>query len=126
MFGGKRRKPGPSEFYPTSTRDLFRRENMEKDIERRFVEEAARHGMAALKFTSPGMAGMPDRMVLMPGGRVVFVEMKAPGEKPRPLQLRRHDFLRSYGFRVFTVDAKDGARRLADDLSREGIPDICD
>ena len=39
------------------------------------------------KLVSPGFDGMPDRMVLLPNGRIGFVEVKAPGEKPRPLQL---------------------------------------
>jgi hypothetical protein len=47
---------------------------------------------------------MPDRIVLMPGGRIGFVEVKAPGQKPRKLQIRRHIRLRNLGFLVFVLD----------------------
>ena len=47
---------------------------------------------------------MPDRLVLMPGGHIGFVEVKAPGEKPRPLQLSRHRLLRRLGFQVYVLD----------------------
>ena len=53
------------------------------------------------------MDGMPDRLILMPGGRLSFVELKAPGQKPRPLQLHRHDQLRDLGFEVFVLDRQE-------------------
>ena len=56
-----------------------------------------RKGMA-LKFVSPGMNGVPDRIVLMPDGKMAFVELKAPGKKPRPLQLKRKRMLERLGF----------------------------
>lgn len=56
----------------------------EKTIERKFVAAVKAAGGLALKFTSPGFDGMPDRSVLLPGGKMAFVEVKAPGEKPRP------------------------------------------
>ena len=56
------------------------------------------------KLISPGMDGMPDRMILLPGAIIAFVEVKAPGRKPRPLQLRRHEQLRALGFRVYVLD----------------------
>ena len=58
----------------------------------------------ALKFVSPGLDGMPDRLVLLPMGRIAFVEVKSPGKKPRPLQLARHELLRKLGFKVFVLD----------------------
>ena len=76
----------------------------EKAIERNLTDETKARGGLAPKFTSPGFAGMPDRIVLMPGGRMAFVEVKAPGEVPRPLQEARHRMLRKLGFRVYVLD----------------------
>ena len=50
---------------------------------------------------------MPDRLVLLPGGRVIFVEVKAPGMRPRPLQLRVHELLRRLGFVVHVLDGAE-------------------
>ena len=77
----------------------------EKDIEQKLIDEVKRKGGRALKFVSPGFAGVPDRIVLMPKGRITFVELKAPGEKMRPLQLRRKRQLEALGFRVLCVDS---------------------
>ena len=76
----------------------------EKLIEQKLVKAVnAQNGMCP-KLVSPGTDGMPDRMVLLPDGKLSFVEVKAPGEKPRPLQLRRHEQLRQLGFRVAVLD----------------------
>ena len=77
---------------------------LEKQIEQKLVKAVKDAGGLCPKFVSPGMDGMPDRLILMPGGRLAFVELKAPGKKPRPLQLHRHDQLRSLGFEVFVLD----------------------
>lgn len=76
----------------------------EKDIERKFVAEVKRRGGICPKWVSPGFDGMPDRIALLPGGKSGFVETKAPGEKPRPLQASRHALLRRLGFRVYVLD----------------------
>lgn len=65
----------------------------EKAIEQKLVTAVKKHGGICPKFVSPGFDGMPDRLVLLPYGRFAFVEVKAPGEKPRPLQLARHRLL---------------------------------
>lgn len=77
---------------------------LEKTIEHKFVTEVKRVGGLALKFVSPGFDGVPDRLVLLPGGRLGFVEVKAPGKRPRPLQLARHRLLRRLGFKVYVLD----------------------
>ena len=77
----------------------------EKIIEEKLTKAVKQNGGVFWKFTSPGTAGVPDRIVLMPGGRIAFVEVKAPGEKPRPLQLSRHKLLRRLGFLVYVLDA---------------------
>ena len=61
-------------------------------------------GGLALKFISPGYDGVPDRIVLFPGGRIAFVEVKAPGKTLRPLQVRRKRQLESLGFKVYVLD----------------------
>jgi hypothetical protein len=76
----------------------------EKAIEKKLVQAVKAAGGIAPKFTSPGFDGMPDRIVLFPNGHIGFVEVKAPGEKPRPLQLTRHGLLRRLGFRVYVLD----------------------
>lgn len=76
----------------------------ESSIEKKLKREIDRLGGKALKFTSPGMAGVPDRIVLLPGGQVFFVELKAPGQKMRPLQLKRQRELEALGFTVKCLD----------------------
>lgn len=83
----------------------------EKDIERILVKGMRDRGGIAIKL-SGGLAGMPDRLLLFPGGHAVFIETKAPGKKPRLLQKIRHEWLRSIGFPVFVVDSKEEARVL--------------
>ena len=80
---------------------------LERDIERRLVLAVkAREGLC-LKFISPGWNGAPDRIVLLPGEKMGFVEVKAPGQKPRSLQFFRHEQLRHLGFQVFVLDNPD-------------------
>ena len=76
----------------------------EKQTEQKMVSAVKKLGGIALKFVSPGFDGMPDRIVLLPCGRMAFVEVKAMGCKPRPLQLARHGMLRRLGFRVYVLD----------------------
>ena len=76
----------------------------EKDIEQKLAARTRAMGGIAPKFTSPGFDGMPDRLVLLPGGRMGFVELKAPGRKPRALQMARHKLLRQLGFKVYVID----------------------
>ena len=76
----------------------------EKELEKKLTLEVKKRGGLAVKFVSPGFDGMPDRIVLMPGGIIAFVEVKAPGKRPRLLQIARHKFLRGLGFLVFVLD----------------------
>ena len=70
----------------------------------------------ALKFVSPGMNGVPDRIVLMPDGKMAFVELKAPGKKPRPLQLKRKRMLGRLGFPVYVVDNIEQIGGILDEI----------
>lgn len=78
---------------------------LEKQIERKLCDEIKNRNGMCLKQT--GMAGIPDRLVLLPGGRCAFVELKAPGEKPRKLQLMRMKQLRKLGFKCFVIDGAE-------------------
>ena len=78
---------------------------LEKTIELKFVREVKKLGGIALKLDCPGFVGMPDRLVLLPDGKLFFAEIKAPGKKPRPTQLKRHEMLRKLGFKVYVVDS---------------------
>lgn len=76
----------------------------EKYIEQKLVIAVKKRGGICPKFTSPGLDGVPDRLVLLPGGKMAFIELKAPGEKMRPLQVRRKKQLERIGFRVYCID----------------------
>ena len=76
----------------------------ERAIERKLIQAVRRSGGLALKFVSPGFNGVPDRLLLFTGGRAAFAEVKAPGQKPRPLQVHRMEQLRRLGFKVFVID----------------------
>lgn len=82
----------------------YERENL---IEKHLVAEVKKAGGMAYKFVSPGRRSVPDRIVLLPGGRLVFVECKAPGKAPRADQLREHERLRALGFTVVVLAGKD-------------------
>ena len=88
----------------------------EKIIEKKLVQAVKTSGGIAPKFVSPGFDGMPDRIVLLPGGHIGFVEVKAPGEKPRPLQLSRHGLLRRLGFKVYVLDEEQQIGGLLDEI----------
>ena len=88
----------------------------EKQIEQKLVRAVKNMGGIAPKFFSPGFDGMPDRIVLLPGGHFGFVEVKAPGEKPRPLQLSRHGLLRRLGFKVYVLDDEQQIGGILDEI----------
>ena len=77
----------------------------EKYIEQKLVAAVKSMGGIAPKFVSPGFNGMPDRLVLLPIGRIAFVELKAPGKMMRPLQVRRKRQLEALGFLVYCIDS---------------------
>ena len=79
----------------------------EKDIEHGLVKAVKAVQGVCIKFTSLGYDGVPDRLVLLPKGKMAFVELKAPGKKPRALQIRRMKQLRNLGFSCFVVDNMD-------------------
>ena len=100
------RHPGPERY------DLMR----EKTVEQKLVKAVKNRDGICPKLVCPGFDGMPDRLVLLPDGKVGFVEVKAPGEKPRPLQVSRHNLLRSLGLQVFTLDDITAIPRMLDEI----------
>ena len=76
----------------------------EKTVEAKLVAAVTAMGGLAPKLISPGYDGMPDRLVLLPNGVLAFVELKAPGKKMRPLQVRRKNQIEALGFSVYCID----------------------
>lgn len=88
----------------------------EKDVECRLVSEVKKRGGICPKWVSPGFDGVPDRIVLLPDGRIGFVEVKAKGKRPRPLQTARLEHLRRLGFKVYVLDDVSQIGGILDDL----------
>ena len=82
---------------------------LERDVEAALVARVKALGGLCEKFTSPSARSVPDRIVSLPGGRVVFVEVKAPGKKPTALQERDHARRKALGMRVLVIDTKEAA-----------------
>lgn len=89
---------------------------LESAIERKLVLAARKRGGLALKFVSPGMDGVPDRIVLLPHGKLAFVELKAQGKTMRPLQVRRKEQLEALGFLVYCVDGVGQIGGILDEI----------
>lgn len=88
----------------------------EKIIEQHLVKAVKNSGGIAPKLVCPGFDGIPDRLVLLPGGKIGFVEVKAPGKEPRPLQVARHGLLRRLGFKVYVLDAPEQIGGILDEI----------
>ena len=88
----------------------------EKRVEKIFTDAVKKMGGMAVKFTSPGLDGVPDRIVLLPGRKIAFVELKSPGKKPRPLQEKRMRQLKSLGFPVYVVDRAEQIGGVLDEI----------
>lgn len=87
----------------------------ESDIEKRLVSEIEQMNGYALKFISPGHAGVPDRIILLPG-RVYFAETKAPGKRLRKLQQHWKQKLEGLGYKVFVVDSQESLELMLDEI----------
>lgn len=88
----------------------------EKVIEQKLVSEVKKRGGICPKWVSPGHDGMPDRIVLLPGRHFGFVEVKAPREKPRPLQQARHKLLRELGYPTHVLDRAEQIGGILDEI----------
>jgi hypothetical protein len=94
---------------------------LEKTVENYLRDKVKTMGGIALKVNASNMAGLPDRMILFPEGKIYFVELKAPGKKPRPLQLASHRILRGLGFRVYVIDTKEGVLDFLKEVATHGV-----
>lgn len=83
---------------------------LEKTIEQALVKRVKALGGTAEKFTSPGRRSCPDRLVTLPGGRIIFIEVKAPGKKPTAKQTLDHERRRELGCDVRVIDNLEHAR----------------
>lgn len=88
----------------------------EKTVEQKLVAAVKRMGGICPKWVSPGFDGMPDRIVFLPGSKIGFVEVKAPGKKPKPLQASRHGLLRRLGFKVYVLDEPEQIGGILDEI----------
>jgi len=88
----------------------------EKYIEQKLIKAVKAIGGIALKFISPGYNGVPDRLILLPGGIIAFAEIKTSGSKPRLLQERRHEMLRQLGFKVYVIDDESQIGGILDEI----------
>lgn len=91
----------------------------EKTLEKRLRLETEKLGAMAVKMTSQFHRGMPDRIILIPGGRTVFAELKTKGRKPTRLQSATMDRLRKMGFRCEVIDSEEKLRKLIDDIGND-------
>lgn len=92
---------------------------LERDIEKKLIRPVKDMGGLCLKFETPGFTGVPDRIVLLPGPHIVFVETKQPGKKERARQVYVHGLLRAMGFTVYsTIDSPAKAAAIIDDCRR--------
>ncbi|QEH70992.1 VRR-NUC domain-containing protein [Cellulosilyticum sp. WCF-2] len=83
---------------------------LERDIEKKLVSEVTKRGGMVIK--QNGLDGIPDRLILAPLGLCAFVELKAPGKKPRKLQSHRKKQIETLGFDVYVVDSVEGIQEL--------------
>lgn len=84
----------------------------EKSIEKYLVEQAEANGLLCLKYSNPNMVGYPDRLLVLPGGSVVWVELKSKGRKPTKIQQMRIAGLRNRGHYVWVIDNRKSIDNL--------------
>ena len=90
----------------------------ESQIERKICEHAKLRGCIAYKFTSPGRAGVPDRVVLLPDASVIFMEIKIPAGIVSALQKNEHRLIQACGHTVYVVQSIDEGKRIIDEHIR--------
>lgn len=91
----------------------------ESAVENKLRNATKQHGGIALKFTSPGLAGVPDRLIILPDGKYAFVEVKRPGGKTRPIQEIRHQQLRNLGCMVRVIDHPNQIQELLHEIQQQ-------
>lgn len=88
----------------------------EKTVESKLVKAVKELGGLAPKFISPGLDGVPDRLVLLPKGRIAFIELKAEDKTLRPLQVRRKRQLEALDFSVYCIDRPEQIGEILDEI----------
>lgn len=91
----------------------------ERYVEQQLVRAVRARGGVCAKWVSPGLDGVPDRIVLLPGGRIAFVEVKAPGERPRALQIARMEQLRRLGYKCYVCDGTEQIDGILEDIEHD-------
>ena len=94
---------------------------MEKCLEKKLVKAVKSVDGLALKFVSPSYNGMPDRIVLIPKGKIGFVEIKDKGKKPRALQVLRHKQLSMLGFKVYVLDDAEQIEKIIKEIGSDDL-----
>ena len=90
----------------------------ENTIEQKLASEVKKRGGICPKWVCPSFDGMPDRLVFLPGRHFAMVEVKAPGEKPRPLQVSVHRILERLGFHTYVLDGTEQIKAILDEIER--------
>lgn len=88
----------------------------EKVVERKLVELVKINGGMCIKLLCDQLIGLPDRMCLFPGHKIVFVELKTTGRKPKRIQVYMHNKLRALGFRVEVIDTVESVINFVDGI----------
>ena len=88
----------------------------ERQIEIKLRDAVKVKGGLALKFVSPGVVGVPDRLILVPDGHVYFVELKAPGKSLSPKQLKMAAVLKRLGHKVWIIDNLEKVKEFVEGL----------
>lgn len=94
---------------------------LESTLERRFVNMVRKAGGRAYKFVSPGNLGVPDRIAILPRGRIWFVELKTETGRLSQVQKRQIDTLRALGMNVFVLWGEKGLQRFREEVIDRGI-----
>lgn len=92
----------------------------ESEIEKYLVRRVRENGGLAPKWVS-GERGVPDRIIILPRGRVMYAEIKAPGKKPSPLQVKWADTLRALGHKCYLIDSKAGVDAFIREVFGNGV-----
>ncbi|WP_172973969.1 VRR-NUC domain-containing protein [Fundicoccus ignavus] len=93
----------------------------EHKIEAQLVKTVKAQGGLCLKLNSTSMIGLPDRLILLSGGKFAFVEVKSPGEKLRPIQVKRMNDLQQLGFRYYVLDNLEQIDTIIEEVTASEI-----
>lgn len=95
---------------------------LEQTIEKHINTLVRQLGGITIKLNDPQQAGLPDRLILLPGGKTTFIEYKQPGKHPTPLQQHRHKQLQHLGHTVHTVDSTTKGTQIIHELHTTPLP----